>query len=229
MHKRNYWEGRATNIKEYNGEEFYTITEIPFYVYRRENILKILDEIDLKGKRILDLGCGDGYYSIYLNKRGAEVVGVDLSSNMVKLAKKNAKKHGLEIPFYETNGNTLNFGDECFDMVLTVVVLQHVIGERKLNKSIEEIKRVLTKNGHIIIFERISTKPRKGDTWTVRHPDEYIEAFTRHGLLSISKSVISSPFYDYMMYPYTLIAYRITTLNKIHIFEDPRHDHQTSG
>ena len=214
---KEYWEDRAKNIKEHNGEEFYTITEIPFYVYRRERILNVLDKVDLKGKRILDLGCGDGYYSIYLNKRGADVVGVDLSSNMVKLAKKNAKKNGLEIPFYEIDGNKLNFSDEYFDMVLTVVVLQHVIGEFELNKLIKEVRRVLTKCGIVIIFEAISKRQGTSNTWTSRHPEEYIEIFKRYGLSLTSKSVISSPFYNYMMYPYTLLMrkYGITSLNKV--------------
>ena len=105
--------------------------------------LEILNGINVEGKRILDLGCGDGYYSRYLKKRGAEVVGVDLSNNMIKLAKKNAKKDNLEIPFYKMDGEHLDFEDNYFDMVLTVVVLQHVIDENMLNTLLEEISRVL--------------------------------------------------------------------------------------
>ena len=100
MGTKKYWEQRAKNIRKYKGEEFYTITEIPFYVYRRNRILEILNGISVEGKRILDFGCGDGYYSRYLKKRGAEVIGVDISSGMVNLAKENAKKYDLEIPFY---------------------------------------------------------------------------------------------------------------------------------
>lgn len=64
-----YWEERGENIKRYKGKEFYTVTPFPFYVYRRNRILEILKGIDVEGKRILDLGCGDGYYSRYLIKK----------------------------------------------------------------------------------------------------------------------------------------------------------------
>ena len=144
---KRYWEERGENIRRYRGEELYTVTEFPFYVYRRNRILEILNEINVEGKRILDLGCGDGYYSRYLKSRGAEVVGVDLSENMIKLAKKTAKKDDLDIHFYKIDGEHLDFSDDYFDMVLTVVVLQHVIDDNGLSTLLEEISRVLVVGG----------------------------------------------------------------------------------
>lgn len=143
MNTKKYWEQRAKNIRKYKGEELYTVTEFPFYVYRRNRILNVLNGINVEGKRILDQGCGDGYYSRYLEKRGAEVIGVDISNSMITLAKKNAKKENLGIPFYKMDGEHLDFSDNYFDMVLTVVVLQHVTDEHTLNTLLEEISRVL--------------------------------------------------------------------------------------
>ena len=142
-----YWEQRAKNIRKYKGEELYTIQNFPFYLYRRMRILEALNGINVEGMRILDLGCGDGYYSRYLKKRGAEVVGVDLSNDMINLAKKTTKKENLEIPFYKMDGKYLDFSDNFFDIVLTVVVLQHVIDENALNTLLEEISRVLVGGG----------------------------------------------------------------------------------
>lgn len=147
MGTKKYWEQRANNIRKYKGEELYTVIEFPFYVYRRNRILEILNRINVEGKRILDLGCGDGYYSRYLEKRGAEVIGVDLSETMIKLAKKTAKKDDLDIHFHKIDGEHLDFSDDYFDMVLTVVVLQHVINDNGLSTLLEEISRVLVVRG----------------------------------------------------------------------------------
>lgn len=205
MGTKKYWEQRAKNIRKYKGEEFYTITEIPFYVYRRNRILEILNGISVEGKRILDFGCGDGYYSRYLKKRGAEVIGVDISSGMVNLAKENAKKDDLEIPFYKMEGEHLEFEDNSFDIVLTVAVLQHIINESILNHLVSEVSRVLVGGGEVIIFERVATPMRKGSTWIKRDADEYIDIFKVANLILDSHFIISSPFYDLMSLPYKLV------------------------
>ena len=53
----------------------------------RRKILSILPN-DLSGKRVLDAGCGPGQFSIELAQRGASVLGIDISSNLIEIAKK---------------------------------------------------------------------------------------------------------------------------------------------
>lgn len=51
---------------------------------------------DVTGKKILDVGCGSGVYAVDFARRGARrVVGIDLSSNMLKLARQEAEQHGV--------------------------------------------------------------------------------------------------------------------------------------
>lgn len=218
MDTKKYWEQRAKNIRKYKGEEFYTITELPFYIYRRNQTLEILDGFNVKGKRILEIGCGDGYYSRYLKKRGAEVVGVDISNNMINLAKKNAKKENLDIPFYKIEGEHLEFEDKFFDfdIVLTVTVLQHILDENILNHLLSEVSRVLVGGGgQMIIFERVTTRTRKGPTWIVRKTNEYINMLKEHNLTLDFHFVISSPFYRIMIFPSNVITRRLPIMHQI--------------
>ena len=133
-----FWNKRGLHTKKYNGNEFYTATEIPFYIYRRNRILKLLDD-NLKGKKILDLGCANGINTVYLKKKDAEVVGVDISENLLELARKNAFRENLDIPFYKIDGENLPFEDKSFDIVLTMFVLQHDLDVKSLNRLYKEI------------------------------------------------------------------------------------------
>ena len=67
-------------------------------------------EIDFQKKiSILDIGCGTGRHSIELTKRGYQVIGVDLSENMLQKARNNAKEANLTIPFKQAVARNLSF------------------------------------------------------------------------------------------------------------------------
>lgn len=60
---------------------------------------------DVAGKRILDLGCGEGGYARELRRRGTEVTGVDGSERLIEIARERAANEKLEIPFHVLNAN----------------------------------------------------------------------------------------------------------------------------
>jgi SAM-dependent methyltransferase len=75
-------------------------------------------EIDFnKACRILDIGCGTGRHAIELSKRGYKVVGVDLSSEMLAVAKRKASEAGVKIDFRIGDACDLDFKEE-FDLVI---------------------------------------------------------------------------------------------------------------
>ena len=111
-----------------------------------------LDNIELVSinGRILDAGCGSGKYTLPLRMRGYDVVGIDVSTNALEMARTSSTKHGLDIDFIAGNICNLPFPDNSFDAVLCYGVLQHLLSkEREL--AISEFRRILSKDGQLFI------------------------------------------------------------------------------
>jgi SAM-dependent methyltransferase len=71
------------------------------------------------GERVLDLACGTGRHSRELTRRGFEVVGVDISPELLEMAEREAAEAGLGISFLEADLRELELADE-FDLVLSL-------------------------------------------------------------------------------------------------------------
>jgi SAM-dependent methyltransferase len=71
------------------------------------------------GERVLDLACGIGRHSTELSRRGFDVVGVDISAELIELAKRDAGEQGLDIAYVEADLRELEMEDE-FDIVLSL-------------------------------------------------------------------------------------------------------------
>jgi ubiquinone/menaquinone biosynthesis C-methylase UbiE len=98
---------------------------------------------NLKNKKLLDIGCGPGVHIKEYSKRGANCVGIDISDEMIKLA----KKHCPQGEFYVGSAYKLNVKNNTYDIVTASLLLDHI---KDINKAIKEIKRVLKKNGLLI-------------------------------------------------------------------------------
>ena len=101
-----------------------------------------------KGMKVLDVGCGTGNFSIKLAKMGCEVIGIDISEEMLKVAKDKAKKEGLNIKFYNMDVYDMKFEDNCFDGVISVTAFEFL---KDPDKAIEEMFRVLKPKGYLLI------------------------------------------------------------------------------
>jgi SAM-dependent methyltransferase len=71
------------------------------------------------GERILDLACGTGRHSRELRRRGFEVVGVDISAELLEMAERETAEQSLDISFVQADLRELDFEDE-FDLVLSL-------------------------------------------------------------------------------------------------------------
>ncbi len=96
----------------------------------------------IKGKKILDLGCGPGIHLKEYISQGAIGYGMDISPEMIKLA----EKHCLEGQFKVGTVTEIPF-DEQFDVITASYVLDHV---EDLNKLVIEVNRLLKKGGEFI-------------------------------------------------------------------------------
>lgn len=109
---------------------------------------------NLRGKRVLDLACGDGINARWLNSLGArEVVGVDISSEMVKLAEASTS---VELPISYVCADAVDIGStslvgEAFDVVLANYLLNYAESEAALVRYLSAIRRVLRPSGGFLL------------------------------------------------------------------------------
>ncbi len=140
------------------------LTRIVTVFYCKDHIKLRLNSIvglvkgGISGKRVCELGCGPGRYPLYYHAMGANVVGVDYSSEMIKLAKANRQKAKVreeECRFVESD--VLEFSDsEHFDVVVASGLIDYLpnhLGAKLIEKMVSLVKP----NGQIII-----TFPFKG-------------------------------------------------------------------
>lgn len=106
---------------------------------------------NVESLKILDFGCGNGWLSILLAKRGADVWGIDISEELIKQANQSADKEGLSgnIVFQEMPAEALIFEDNFFNLILGSAILHHT----DIKPALENIYRVLKKGGRAIFVE----------------------------------------------------------------------------
>lgn len=96
---------------------------------------------DMSGKKVLDLGCGYGYYTDFFKSIGADVLGVDGSANMIDIARSRYKNCAFEICDIT---ESLPYTNESFDLIFCNQVLMDV---ENIEKVFSECYRVLKSNG----------------------------------------------------------------------------------
>lgn len=115
--------------------------------YQMQVILPNLTRVlSLKqGERVLDLACGQGFFTREFAKTGAAVQGADIAPELIK----EAKKHGAGIRYDVASAETLSFADdESFDTVVCVLALQNM---ENLGKVCKEVERVLVPGGRFVM------------------------------------------------------------------------------
>ncbi len=115
--------------------------------YQEEVILpNLLRVLELKDKeKILDLACGEGFFSRAFIKEDADVTALDISPELIAIAK---IKSPSGINFITASGDKLPFPDESFKKVVIVLALQNI---ENVSGAIAECSRVLSRNGELFI------------------------------------------------------------------------------
>lgn len=99
------------------------------------------------GKKILDVGCGNGYILSRYAQSGAEVHGVDISPVAVEISRKRFDLLGLTADLRVANAEELPFDEATFDCVTSIGVLHHT---PHTEKGVHEIHRVLKPGGKFL-------------------------------------------------------------------------------
>jgi ubiquinone/menaquinone biosynthesis C-methylase UbiE len=103
---------------------------------------------DVRGKRLLDAGCGEGYLSRYYARKGASVTAVDLSERLIETARSLTEREGIVVKYRVDDICHLDsISDSEFDIVLANLVLLNVPCFRE---TLREFYRVLRTGGHLV-------------------------------------------------------------------------------
>ncbi len=99
-----------------------------------------------RGEAVLDLGCGQGFFSREFFKAGARVTGVDCACEMIELAKRVSPK---EITYHIASGEDMPFlRPGSLDAVVIILALQNIL---KAREALKECGRVLRPYGQLLI------------------------------------------------------------------------------
>jgi SAM-dependent methyltransferase len=108
---------------------------------------------DVAGQTVLDLGCGSGANTALLALRGAHVYGLDLSPDLIELARRRIAVNQIETPveFLVGSAHEIELPDASVDVVFGIAILHHI----DIEKTARETWRVLRPGGRAIFQEPV--------------------------------------------------------------------------
>jgi 2-polyprenyl-3-methyl-5-hydroxy-6-metoxy-1,4-benzoquinol methylase len=114
---------------------------------------------DLRGKRILDVGCGDGYNAVMFAKMGAIVAGIDVSPKAIERARRRAEVNGVSerCRFVTAPLETADLPADSFDVVWADAILHHVLDE--LEPVLERLAHWTKPDGLLVFGEPVNLAP----------------------------------------------------------------------
>lgn len=100
--------------------------------------------------RVLDVGCGPGFFSIALGRLGHKITGIDYNEEMCKVAARNCGTYGVDADFIRMDAHNLEFDGESFDLIVSRDVLWNLDDPARVY---DEMFRVLRPGGKITVFD----------------------------------------------------------------------------
>ena len=139
-----HWSELSDNFNDYVVDEFKT--------ERPEEWLRVIEACapSIRPLRILDAGCGPGFFSVLLSRAGHDVTGIDGSERMLIHARNNAEAFGVSPKLEQGDFGRLSYPDDSFDMIVCRNVT-HIIREHL--KVYGEWFRVLKPGGVLLVFD----------------------------------------------------------------------------
>jgi len=157
--QRNFWNNEADAFERIYSHEKSKFSTLLDQVFRKDMYERYLFTIrncePVKGRAFLDVGCGNGMYSIELGKKGAaRVVGIDISPVMLGRCEESARKEGLQerVKFLQTDlleyepdsDFDVSFGIGLFDYISDSLPVLTKMREVTTDKAIMAFPRLMT-------------------------------------------------------------------------------------
>jgi SAM-dependent methyltransferase len=115
---RDIWNADAANWAEF-GERLWGLETPEWGVWGNPDEGLNLLPADMAGMEAIELGCGTGYVSAWMTRRGARVTAIDISAEQLATARRLAADHGADISFIEGNAEETGLPDRAFDFAIS--------------------------------------------------------------------------------------------------------------
>jgi SAM-dependent methyltransferase len=165
-------EAKRTNLEQTGLERYLSPPENT--AYSLEYAFYLLG--DVRGKTVLDVGCGSGENMVPLANRGANVIGIDISQELIELAVARFANVKLHAKVRVGSAYQTGLPDGCVDAIFCMSIIHHL----DIEVVREEMRRVLAPNGRIIFKEPVRFSetyrrlrqllPEHGDNSEYEHP-----------------------------------------------------------
>lgn len=158
----------------------------------------------LRGKKLLNVGCGTGGFNVVARQEGAETFGVDSSERAIAISRKKARLHGMDPAKFQVGlAEGLPFGNEQFDRVYCLSVIEHV---NSVEQALKEMLRVLKPGGLIYLVAPNANNFYEGHYkifWFPRFPRGFARLYLRlrgrpTGFLSTLNEITPSQLISYL-------------------------------
>jgi SAM-dependent methyltransferase len=115
---RDYWDGMADDWVA-AGERLWALDVPQWGIWHTPDERAPLLPEDMTGMTAIELGCGTGYVSGWMVRRGAKVTAIDVSARQLETARKLAHDHGADVSFIEGNAEDTRLPSESFDFAVS--------------------------------------------------------------------------------------------------------------
>ena len=158
-----------------------------------KDLIKKFSDYLMKGDRILDAGCGPGRDSKVFYDLGFNVFGIDLSSNLLKIASEKCSN----VTFKKANLLDLPFLDGYFDGIWASASLLHLETVDEMKKVLTEFNRVLKKGGILCILVKQQMDDNKTSVVTdsLSNSKRFFQWFSKTEINNLLKETDFSTFY----------------------------------
>lgn len=177
-------EGFLTEINEYAAfAEFYDrLTADVDYPARADYFLKLFDRCGVTPGSLLDLACGSGTLSLELSARGADVIGVDGSEDMLALAQDKARRAGRSLLFLHQDMRRLDLYGTVDGAVCTLDSLNHLLDTGSLAEIFRRLHLFIAPGGVLLFDVNTPYKHRHilGDNSFVYEEEDFLCVWRNH-------------------------------------------------
>jgi ubiquinone/menaquinone biosynthesis C-methylase UbiE len=152
----------------------------------------------IKNGKCIEIGCGPGVISTYLDSIGTNIVGIDKSKEMIE----QAKKHNQNVKFIQGDVFELPFDNNCIDGIVAPYLIVN-FSDKEIRKTFQEMNRIMKSNSPLLIVFHIGNNKKlkinnffeETNTITfILHNVDKIKKLLRETLFSINEVVIKEPY-----------------------------------